>query len=86
MAKRFYATDENVRLDWVDVDFNNSIKNIASGFSYRVLDAKDGNTAWKFHACWIYSEENPVGVWHETPQGVADQLRRAADLIEKNIS
>lgn len=84
MAKRFYSLDDSLNLDWVDLDTESPKVGGLSGHIYfEPVSAKDGYTDFRFWKTWLFSEDPKNGVWHETPQGVAKQLRAKARAIQK---
>lgn len=84
-VKRFYTLDDNLELDWIDLDLFKPVKRGFSGewVYFPVLNSRDGHIDFKFSKNWIWTPENPSGIWHETPQSLAKQLRGVAKKIQE---
>lgn len=93
--QKLYTLDNNFQLDWIEVDEKNPYAPVYAGHTgigrftdkrtekqcYPVVDSLDGNTDFTFFKSWIWTPENPSGVWHKTPQSLANHLRKVADEL-----
>lgn len=90
MTQRLYSLDENLALDWVDIEISNPIpeeNKIYRKFEqryiyFKIVNSKDGNINYKFYKSWIHSEGGS-GVWHKNTKLLAKHLREIAAEAEQ---
>lgn len=83
MIKRYYTIDDAFELDWLEVT-GKPFKKHGSFFYYKIVRTRDDEAVYyDFPNRWIYSDENPSGVWFDSVQDLAVRLVEVAEELNK---